>query len=62
MRESGRYSGNIGIDIIGIYEASVRARIFEGRLLQMVPFSPKEIYLPCTLQNDVRVYSPRLLF
>jgi len=43
MRESGRYSGNIGVDVIGIYEASVRARIFESRLLQMVLFSPKEI-------------------
>jgi len=43
MREIGKYNGNIGIDVIGFYEASVRARIFEDRLLQMVPFSPKEI-------------------
>jgi hypothetical protein len=29
VRESGKYSGNNGINVIGIYEASVRTRIFE---------------------------------
>jgi len=62
IRESGEYSGNIGIDVIRIYEASVRARIFEERLLQMVLFSPKEICLPCTLQGDLSVCSPWPIF
>jgi hypothetical protein len=62
MRESGEYSGNIGIDVIRIYETSVRARIFEERLLQMVLFSPKEICLPSTLQSDLSVCSPWPVF
>ena len=62
VRESGEYSSNIGINVIGIYEESVRTRIFEERLLQMVPFSAKEICLPCALQRDVRVCSQSLYF
>jgi hypothetical protein len=62
MRESGEYSGNIGIDVIRIYEASVRARIFEERLLQLVLLSPKEICLPYTLQSDLSVCSPWPVF
>jgi len=31
-------------------------------LIQMLPFSPKEMCLPCALQSDVRVCSESLYF